>query len=275
MAESARIEELRRRVQLDPASIAFAALAEEYRRAGKFEAAVATCEAGLQRHPAYVSARVTLGRALLEMGRFEEARDELEHVLRVAPENLSAIRGLAEIHHRVGVKRDPDEAEPAESTEPIESPPPVPVPVEAPEPIRLSSLAPPTTPPPLPIVEDLPRADEAAPAPAPAPAAVIVQAAPSAPVSAPPPAPKTPPAPAAPIVGAKSSAPLMAPPPRAPAAPIARAPSPAPGTIVPPARPPNPDQAALPALEGLLAAVRRARAALPGPEASSGPASDR
>ena len=74
MADSPRIEELRRRVQLDPASIAFAALAEEYRRSGRFEEAVATCEAGLQRHPAYLSARVTMGRALLEMGRFADAR---------------------------------------------------------------------------------------------------------------------------------------------------------------------------------------------------------
>ena len=102
MSDSSRIEELKRRVLLDPASIAFAALAEEYRRHGDFEEAVATCRAGLQRHPAYLSARVTLGRALLEMGRFDEARDELEHVLRVAPENLAAIRALADIHHRRG-----------------------------------------------------------------------------------------------------------------------------------------------------------------------------
>jgi hypothetical protein len=257
---------------LDPASIAFAALAEEYRRAGKFEAAVATCQAGLQRHPAYVSARVTLGRALLEMGRFEEAREELEQVLRVAPENLSAIRGLAEIHHRWGVKPDGD----AVATEqPAEQPVPAPEPVEAPAPIRLSSLTDtaPATPAP---VEDQPRAAEAAPVlpPPSAPAPAIVRTVPSPPASAPPPAPKTPPATAAPIVRAKSSAPLMAPPPRAPAAPIARAASPAPGPIVPPAQPPNPDQAALPALEGLLAAVRRARAALPGSEAS-GSASNR
>ena len=102
MAESSRIDELRRRVQLDPASIAFAALAEEYRRAGQFEDAIATCEAGLQRHPAYLSARVTLGRSLIEIGRYDEARAELEHVLKAAPENLAAIRGLAEIHHRTG-----------------------------------------------------------------------------------------------------------------------------------------------------------------------------
>ena len=99
---NSRIEELRRRVQLDPASIAFAALAEEYRRAGQFEDAIAACEAGLQRHPAYISARVTLGRSLLELGRFDDARHQLEHVLRTAPENLAAIRALADIHDRVG-----------------------------------------------------------------------------------------------------------------------------------------------------------------------------
>ena len=67
MADSARIQELRRRVQVDPASIAFAALAEEYRRGGRFEEAIETCAVGLQRHPSYLSARVTLGRALLEV----------------------------------------------------------------------------------------------------------------------------------------------------------------------------------------------------------------
>jgi tetratricopeptide (TPR) repeat protein len=116
MADSSRIEELKRRVQVDPASIAFAALAEEYRRAGQFDDAIATCRAGLQRHPAYLSARVTLGRALLEVGQFDEARTELEQVLRAAPENLAAIRGLAEIHHRTG--------ELPEGLEPYRSQPP-------------------------------------------------------------------------------------------------------------------------------------------------------
>jgi tetratricopeptide (TPR) repeat protein len=110
MADSGRIEELRRRVQLDPASIAFAALAEEYRRAGRYDEAVATCRAGLLRHPAYLSARVTLGRALLEMGQLAEARAELEHVLRIAPENLAAIRCLAELHHRRAEPSDDFEA---------------------------------------------------------------------------------------------------------------------------------------------------------------------
>jgi len=102
MPDNPRIEELRRRVEKDPASIAFAQLAEEYRRAGNFEEAVATCRSGLATHPSYLSARVTLGRALFELNNLEEAQTELQHVLQHAPENLAAIRGLGEIHHRKG-----------------------------------------------------------------------------------------------------------------------------------------------------------------------------
>ena len=102
MADTSRIEELRRRVQRDPASIAFAQLAEEYRRAGRYKEAIATCEDGLMHHPGYLSARVTLGRALIETDQLDAAQLELRQVLRAAPENLAALRGLAEIHHRRG-----------------------------------------------------------------------------------------------------------------------------------------------------------------------------
>ena len=100
MPDSLRIEELKRRVQKDPASIAFAQLAEEYRRAGEYNEAIAVCRAGLEQHPGYLSAHVTLGRSLLETGAYEDAQAELEYVLRVAPDNLAAIRALAEIHQR-------------------------------------------------------------------------------------------------------------------------------------------------------------------------------
>jgi tetratricopeptide (TPR) repeat protein len=102
MADSQRIDDLRRRVQADPASIAFAQLAEECRRAGHYREAVDVCRAGLELHPGYLPARVTLGRALIELNDLETALAELEHVLKSAPENLAAIRGVAEIHHRQG-----------------------------------------------------------------------------------------------------------------------------------------------------------------------------
>jgi tetratricopeptide (TPR) repeat protein len=104
--DNPRIEELRRRVQRDPSSIAFAQLAEEYRRAGRFQEAVETCCAGLEHHPGYLSARVTLGRSLIETGELDHAQAELEQVLHAAPENLAALRGLAEVHHRRGELRE-------------------------------------------------------------------------------------------------------------------------------------------------------------------------
>jgi tetratricopeptide (TPR) repeat protein len=97
-----RIDYLRRRIQKDAASIAFAQLAEELRRAGRCEESVEICRAGLAIHPSYLSARVTLGRALIELNQLAGAQSELELVLKSARENLAAIRGLGEIHHRQG-----------------------------------------------------------------------------------------------------------------------------------------------------------------------------
>jgi tetratricopeptide (TPR) repeat protein len=102
MSDNPRIDELRRRVEKDPTSIAFAQLAEEYRRTGDSVEAVKVCREGLARHPGYVSAQVTLGRALMELDQFDEACTELEAVMQAAPDNLAAIRALAEIHQRRG-----------------------------------------------------------------------------------------------------------------------------------------------------------------------------
>lgn len=97
MDQRTRIEDLRRRVEKDPASIAFAQLAEEYRRAGDLSEAIRVCEAGLAQHPAYISARVTLGRSLFELGRIEEARQAFTQVIAAAPENRVARDKLNEI----------------------------------------------------------------------------------------------------------------------------------------------------------------------------------
>jgi tetratricopeptide (TPR) repeat protein len=164
MAENPRIEELRRRVQLDPASIAFAALAEEFRRMGRHDEAIETCRAGLQRHPAYLSARVTLGRALIETGEYDAAREELETVLRSAPENLAAIRGLAQIHERLGHSTEMDPHVAAMMNAEVErvalaaaaaaqAPPAPPEPVASPAPVPAAAPPPAATaaPPPIPI----------------------------------------------------------------------------------------------------------------------------
>jgi tetratricopeptide repeat protein len=286
MADTARIEELRRRVQTDPASIAFAALAEEYRRGGQFDDAIATCRTGLQRHPAYLSARVTLGRSLLEVGRYDEARQELEQVLRAAPENLAAIRALAEIHHRVGELPETEHNFAETEAQPVADPPAAASPAPsvttaggAPE--RVAVAAHPT---PLAIAAPAVPAVSPAAAPIPAPTVAPIPSPPTVPIPSPPAATISPPValPVAPqratLVAPPSETPVVPPPappdvapsaaavaPRVavlltpqpvsppPAAPVARPPVPSP-------RPPHPDEVALPALEAFLSAIVAVRA---------------
>jgi tetratricopeptide (TPR) repeat protein len=65
--------------------------------------AVAICRAGLVHHPDNLTARVTLGRALIELDRLDDAFTELTAVLETAPGNLPAIRAVAEIYQRRGM----------------------------------------------------------------------------------------------------------------------------------------------------------------------------
>lgn len=88
------LDELRRRIGHGTTPVAFAALAEEHRRAGRLDEAVAVCREGLERYPTYASARVTLGRALLDLGDVQSAFVELEEAVAQAPDNLAAARAL-------------------------------------------------------------------------------------------------------------------------------------------------------------------------------------
>ena len=106
MGDNQRIDDLRRRVRKDPASIAFAQLAEELRRAGHYQESVDVCHAGLAIHPGYLSARVTLGRALIDLNQLDDAQQQLEQVRQSAPENVAAARALADIQHRRGSVAD-------------------------------------------------------------------------------------------------------------------------------------------------------------------------
>jgi tetratricopeptide (TPR) repeat protein len=83
--------------------MAFAQLAEELRRTGASDESVGVCRAGLVHHPGNLTARITLGRALVELDRLDEAFTELTFVLDAAPGNLPAIRALAEIYQRRGM----------------------------------------------------------------------------------------------------------------------------------------------------------------------------
>lgn len=93
-----RIDELRRKLEKDPGSRLFAQLAEELRKDGLLVEAMRVCREGLARHANYPSARMTLGRCLIDSGDPAGARAELAAVLAAAPDNLLAARLLGDCH---------------------------------------------------------------------------------------------------------------------------------------------------------------------------------
>jgi tetratricopeptide (TPR) repeat protein len=96
VAGNPRIDDLRKRIERDPQSRLFAQLAEELRKDGDLADAIAVARAGLEKHPNYPSARMTLGRALLDTGDTHGAQRELEAAVQGAPDNILAGRLLAE-----------------------------------------------------------------------------------------------------------------------------------------------------------------------------------
>ena len=90
------------RLAKDPTSMAFAPLADLYRKAGRNGDAIALCRDGLRRFPTYATARLILAKAYLSEGNQQGALAELNHVIAQNPKDLQAHRMLAEIYRRGG-----------------------------------------------------------------------------------------------------------------------------------------------------------------------------
>jgi tetratricopeptide (TPR) repeat protein len=101
MASSARIDELKKKFDENPRRY-FAPLANEYRKAGELEQAIALCRAYLPQQPGHMSGHIVFGQALFEAGQHEEARSVFETALTLDPENLIALRHLGDIAHAAG-----------------------------------------------------------------------------------------------------------------------------------------------------------------------------
>src|SRR5688572_13199261 len=102
LSAPAKIEELREKYERDPASKLFLQLAEEYRKANRFDEAIQVCQAGLKKHPTYTSARMTLARSLAGAKRTEEAKAEFEKVIAAVPDNILANRYLGDLLYEEG-----------------------------------------------------------------------------------------------------------------------------------------------------------------------------
>ena len=90
------------RLSRDPASLAFAQLADLYRKAGRTRDAVALCRDGLARYPHYTTARLILAKALAADEQLAAALVELNAILEVSPKDLQCHLLSAEVHRRLG-----------------------------------------------------------------------------------------------------------------------------------------------------------------------------
>jgi tetratricopeptide (TPR) repeat protein len=100
----AKIRDLERRLDLDPGSRLFVALAEEYRKLGRMRDALGALQKGLLAHPGYVAAQVALGRVYVEAGQATDAVATFTKVLVADPGNLVAAKSLADIYLARGDK---------------------------------------------------------------------------------------------------------------------------------------------------------------------------
>jgi len=101
MAESEseeRIQDLEQRMAAMPGSRIFVGLAEEYRRAGRYEDALNTLKKGLELHPTYLSAQIALARLYQETWRTQEAIEAFLKVLAMDRENLVAAKALSDLY---------------------------------------------------------------------------------------------------------------------------------------------------------------------------------
>jgi tetratricopeptide (TPR) repeat protein len=99
------IEKLKEMVRDNPDSKLFLTLAEELRKRGESEEALAVIKAGINESPSFVSARLTLGRWNLKDGLWEEAEKEFKHVLEISPGDKFAARYLKDIRAQTGGDR--------------------------------------------------------------------------------------------------------------------------------------------------------------------------
>ena len=102
MAYTSEIEKLEKRWAENPKGRNFAPLADAYRKAGELDRAIELCTAGLERHPDYVSAHIVFGRCLIDQKNDPGASAVFRKVLALDPENVLALKILAEIAERGG-----------------------------------------------------------------------------------------------------------------------------------------------------------------------------
>lgn len=226
MAYTREIEKLKRQWDENPKGTSFAPLAELYRKDGQHDKAMEVLRMGLENNPRHIPGNIVRGRCCLDLKQDAEAEVAFRRALELDPENVIALKALADITERAGrldeasswlqqlVSVDPSNDDARDQMNRVAiamaapDPEPEPEPVVEPE-VPVVAEAPAPVPPPSfdePFTVERPSADFTAPL---ASAAGTMELTPRAPD---PFAPGTvtgsapePPAPAAPLAGFESS----------------------------------------------------------------------
>jgi tetratricopeptide (TPR) repeat protein len=101
MVYQSEIEKLEARFREKPEQW-FAALADQYRKAGDVDMALELLNAWIDKRPNYTSGYIVLGRCLLDQERLGDAANAFENVLRLDMENVIALKSLSEIAEQRG-----------------------------------------------------------------------------------------------------------------------------------------------------------------------------
>jgi tetratricopeptide (TPR) repeat protein len=96
------IRALSEELAADPSSLAFVALGESLRRRGELDVALRVALRGVERHPERADAHDLVARVSVDRGELERAIVEWETVLRLAPGDPGARKGLGFICFQLG-----------------------------------------------------------------------------------------------------------------------------------------------------------------------------
>ncbi|HYK82902.1 MAG TPA: tetratricopeptide repeat protein [Gemmatimonadales bacterium] len=96
------IKTLSSQLAQDPDSLVFLRLGELLRQKGQRDAAHRVALTGLERHPHLADAHDLYARILADKHDYERAFDEWDMALRIAPDHVGALKGLAFLYFKVG-----------------------------------------------------------------------------------------------------------------------------------------------------------------------------
>src|SRR3989442_368874 len=96
------IKTLSSQLAQDPDSLVFLRLGELLRQKGQLDTAHRVALTGLERHPHLPDAHDLYARILADKHDYERAFDEWDMALRIAPDHVGALKGLAFLYFKIG-----------------------------------------------------------------------------------------------------------------------------------------------------------------------------